>query len=490
MADVDTSSYVKPGALPVQKSMLEQAKQYGDMEQQKLSIDRNKLAYYNEQYQVMTDELSSLANDKNTTPQEVVTRLERRLKAINAQPKVIEQMRGTFANMPPGALGDNGTGNPTLSRQLDIISRQSQDANSRVNRLYGSPGSVDDGQATTPTRTGERGGPVPSGAPIQRQLPVGTNQVDNRRTLPDGSANPDFGQSVMRGPQPPALPPGATPVQGGLPSQYEYKLPIAKPQANTGVTPEATSNNQVVENRFGPATSLAPGVAEAASGAGTAAGVQLAAERNKAANFQRDIFPLAQAIPALEKLGTKGTGPGTETLNHVKSFVLSNVPGVKESDFGFGTVKDFDKAKKYLTDFVNQTGNSGTNDKLAAAFAGNPSVGISNAAAVDVAKAAMALRRMQQSKYLAFEDSNQQPDQASKFFANGTINYEVPGPEGTLARRSIKVSQIDPRAFGIDVMTDKAKKSLLEQLNKNPREKELFDRSLEIAMSHGYLVPK
>ena len=121
-----------------------------------------------------------------------------------------------------------------------------------------------------------------------------------------------------------------------------------------------------------------------------------------AARYQRDIFPLKEAIPALERLGTKGTGPGTETINNIKSFVLSNVPGVKESDFN-GTVGDYDKAKKYLTDFVNQTGSTGTNDKLAAAFAGNPSVHISNAAAQDVAKSALALRRMQQAQIIEFE---------------------------------------------------------------------------------------
>ena len=41
-----------------------------------------------------------------------------------------------------------------------------------------------------------------------------------------------------------------------------------------------------------------------------------------------------------------------------------------------------------------------------------------------------------------------------------------------------------------DNMTDKAKKVLLEQLNKNPREMDLFNKSLEVAQQHGYLTPQ
>ena len=68
-------------------------------------------------------------------------------------------------------------------------------------------------------------------------------------------------------------------------------------------------------------------------------------------------------------------------------------------------VATYERAKKYLTDFVNQNGSTGTNDKLAAGFAGNQSVNISSAAAVDVAKSALALRRMKQAQLDAFERS-------------------------------------------------------------------------------------
>ncbi len=143
------------------------------------------------------------------------------------------------------------------------------------------------------------------------------------------------------------------------------------------------------------------------------------------------------------------------------------VPGVKESDFN-GTVKDYDIAKKYLTDFVNQTGNSGTNDKLAAAFAGNPSVHISNAAAVDVAKSALALRRMKQAELISFEKSGL--------------------PEEDYQKYSVRFNnEQDPRAYGIDQMSPDNLKKLITGMSKD--ELATFKRSVEIAHNTKSIPP-
>jgi hypothetical protein len=224
-------------------------------------------------------------------------------------------------------------------------------------------------------------------------------------------------------------------------------------------------------------TGLPPGTSEAMK----ASGEQLAQERVRGGSFQRDVFPLMKALPALETLGTKGTGPGTETLNQVKSFLLSNVPGITEEKLS--SVKNFDEAKKYLTDFVNQTGNSGTNDKLAAAFAGNPSVHISNAAAVDVAKSALALRRMQHARYLAFEQSGLPESEFARWNAtNAVINPQVPGQPRTNY-------QLDPRAFGVDMMSYESRQKLKAELNKNAAEKAAFDASVKLAQDSGFITP-
>lgn len=225
-----------------------------------------------------------------------------------------------------------------------------------------------------------------------------------------------------------------------------------------------------------PMSSLPPGQAEAANVAGGASGGALGDARNRSLNYQQEINPLEQAIPALEKLGTKGTGPGTESINHLKSFVLSNVPGAD-----FKGLKDdvatYDKAKKYLTDFVNQNGNSGTNDKLAAAFAGNPSVNISNAAAVDVAKTALALRRFKQAQLTAFEASGR--------------------PDADFAKEAEKFARNhDPRAYGFDMMTMAERRKVLSSLPVGkkgpdgeypPGTQEFFKKQVTEALQQGII---
>lgn len=198
----------------------------------------------------------------------------------------------------------------------------------------------------------------------------------------------------------------------------------------------------------------------AAEKVGTGSGDQLSDDLRRASNFTREVFPLTQAIPALEKLGKTGTGPGTAELNNVKSFIQSlGLPG-----FDAEKIKKYDEANKYLTDFVNQNGNTGTNDKLAAAFAGNPSTKVSNAAAVDVAKAALALRRMQHAQTLAFQASGE--------------------PESHYTQWAAKWQNTqDPRAYGVDFMSPKAIKLLHDSLKGEERKK--FNESYKLAKQLG-----
>lgn len=209
-------------------------------------------------------------------------------------------------------------------------------------------------------------------------------------------------------------------------------------------------------------TALPPGVGEAQQAVGEASGRQLAGDLVASNNFRRSIYPLEQAIPALEQLGTTGTGPGTDQLNQVKSFLQSlGLPGFDQTK-----IKNYDEANKYLTDFVNQTGNSGTNDKLAAAFAGNPSTKISNAAAVDVAKSALALRRMQQAQVLQFQASGLPEAQYSKW-ASSWQNRQ------------------DPRAYGFDQMSPETQQKLVGSLKGPERQK--FLESLQVADQNGVI---
>lgn len=253
-----------------------------------------------------------------------------------------------------------------------------------------------------------------------------------------------FLQNIAIGPAGVATRTTAPPGPGGVPQS----APLGTINLAGGATP----------------VGQAPGVGTAAETAGGASGQLLAADRLRGSTFRREAYPLEQAIPALEKLGTTGTGPGTTELNNIKSFLQSaGIPGIDASK-----IKNFDEAQKYLTDFVNQTGNSGTNDKLAAAFAGNPSTKISNAAAVDVAKAALSLRRMDQAKLLEFQKTGLGPDQYADWAAKW-------------------VTKQDPRAFGIDLMKSGDVQKMIGSLK--GKERENFIASLRAAHENGLVTP-
>ena len=170
----------------------------------------------------------------------------------------------------------------------------------------------------------------------------------------------------------------------------------------------------------------------------------------------------------LEKLGRTGTGPATDEIQLIKSFLLSNVGSGFFTKEQIDNIKDFDEARKYLTDFVNQTGDKSTNDKLAASFEGNPSVHISNAAAVNVAKSALALRNQKQAMTLEFQKTGLPGQQFNKW-ASQWIN------------------QHDPRGFAVGMMTPEAKQQLRDQLEKATKaERNNFLNSARLAKQMGF----
>lgn len=272
-------------------------------------------------------------------------------------------------------------------------------------------------------------------------------------TLPPTThaTNPDLSQSYVGGTGNPAIQPPA-----GYPPAPGQSV---APKARTAPASPAPSNAGSVM------AAPAPGEAGAKEKTGVGSGAMLADERARAANYRREIYPLEQAIPALERLGKTGTGPGTEQVNQIKSFLQSaGVPGIDVQK-----IKDYDEAHKYLTDWVTANGDHSTNDKLAAAFASNASTKISNAAAADVAKAALALRRMKQAQLEEFE-------------ASGL-------PESQYGRWAAKWNrEQDPRVYGWDYMNDNQKKALLQSIIGPKRD--LFIMALHRAADNGFVDPQ
>lgn len=316
------------------------------------------------------------------------------------------------------------------------------DAGQKFSAQYGTPTMIDQGNALLPATVSPMTGVNSMGPPILKTL------------SPSELATP-----ATIGTTPEGQPITGTTGQLLEAANVNPLTAMPNPQPldpNNPLMPAAPSQPGVV-------TTLPAGEVAAMEETGRTAGQDLAAARIREANFQRDILPLNKAITSLEALGKTGTGPGTEQINEIKSFLQSmGVPGIDTE-----SIKSFDEARKYLTQYAQTAGDTGTNDKLAAAFAGNPSVGVSNAAAVDVAKTALALRKLQNAQLMVFEKSGQPASNFTKFAAQFNADQ-------------------DPRAYGIDMMNDDARATLINGLKGDERAK--FAKSLRTAIDLGLVT--
>ena len=180
--------------------------------------------------------------------------------------------------------------------------------------------------------------------------------------------------------------------------------------------------------------------------AGDASTAQFATERQAATEYPRRTLPLQKAIPLLEKLGTQGSGPGKKNVLRIASFLQSNGVQISDPD----KIKDYDELNKYLTDYVNQNGDRSTNDKFAAAFAGNPSVLFDTALSLDVAKTALGMMRFNQAAYQSAVNNHIAPNKYADY-------------------KNQFVSQVDPRAFGMDMMSPDALGELKREWGRSKR---------------------
>lgn len=442
------------------KSPVEVAGQFGQIantaQQNKLLQTQNQqsqMDLVNNQVGTIVNGFSSLASKPNLTAADFYTLGNTLVQQGALSPDVLA---AEMENIPQDATPEQ------LRQMATSYALRAQDAGARFAAQFGTPSMIDNGQTQTPVTVSPLTGIHPIGAPIQNMLTPA--QVSTPTTI--------------------GVTPGGQPITGTQGQLLEAAgvnpltgLPNAAPAPSTAATnalippaaavpPSAPAQLPQIGPVGGPGvvTSLPAGAVAAQEAVGSASGAQYANDLAQASAYQQNVLPLAKAIPALEALGTSGTGPGREQVNQIFSFLQSmGVPGIDPQG-----IKDFDEAKKYLVQFVNTNGNSGTNEKLAASFAGNPSVEISNAAAIDVAKTALALTRMQNAQVRAFQESGLPADKYSQ--AVSAWNAEQ-----------------DPRAFGVDLMTPEARASLINSLKGDERAR--FAASLRTAMQLGLVAP-
>jgi len=460
MADgtVDTSIYPKanPNSLIEtlgQVQALKNARETNkllQLQQQsgQVGLDQAKIDLAHQQYGRLSQFLGSLAQDPRiATPQghDILTQAtDQAVKQGWITPDIAKV---EIENMPSDPA--------QLPQYLQNLNVRVQDGQSQFAKIYGTPSTIDNGSQQLPVTVSPITGIRPIAAPIDNTVTPGQRAGLVETTGPRGERIIKTQGQVLEqaGVNP------LTAVPATAPTGQENRLIPSQPQGGAPASvqpPQAPPGGGVV-------ASPQAGQIEAQTKIASASADQFSTDTARERNFQSDIVPLQKAREALVRLGTTGTGPGTEQINEVKSFLVSQ--GVISPD---QSIKDFDEARKYLTQFARSAGDTGTNDKLAAAFAGNPNVGISNAASVDVLKTAMSLRRMQNAQVRAFSATGQNPAD----YGQWSTEFNA---------------QQDPVAYGFDLMDQKDRQKYFSGLNDADKTK--FVNSLNTATQLGLIAP-
>ncbi len=306
---------------------------------------------------------------------------------------------------------------------------------------------VDTGQRIVTAPTGTQMNPA-IGRAVQKEIPPTAEQ-------PGPNNQPTF-----RGTQPPST---GTDVQ--MPGQRAPQEDITKrilwPTNPTSggkpVTLAQPGDGTQYGVPRGGAAALAPGQAEPLTASGAAYAKDLAESRG----FAERMNPLKQAIPLLEKLGKTGVGPTTETIQHIKSAAQSlGLPVPNEK-----AITNYAEAKKYLSQNAAAVAPPGTNiPSVLNAFEANPNMQQPQQAAVELSKMLYGLGRLRQASVLAFQKTGlpagQYTDWASKW-----------------------APQQDVRGYIADLMTPQQRKDLLKSVPKGSAQAAKVAESYKTAKS-------
>lgn len=344
--DADTSSYPKPG-LPV--SPLDIAQKFGNLQQQKLQIDQSKLDQANQALGYMTRAMGSLGPDASKDDYEKVGQ-----NAVDMG-LVPQNMLSIYTQRLQAA--------PTAKDFFNEFITAAQGHQEQINYHLGQPGVVSNGQTDTPVATSVKPGfgQRPIGLPVQQQPP------------PTAIGNVN-GQPTALGAQPPQLAPGTVAQPTPLPVQRPGGLP-AGPITSPALQGQSSNfGGNVVAANVEPTTNAATGAPQAnPQPRGYAAGPppnfevgqkMYAVDQANATSKATALKPLEEAYDLAKSVST---GPGTETLNKARSYLVN--AGVIKADQTSPTVI-YAELNKNLAQFVDKNGSRSDAD-LAVKESGN-----------------------------------------------------------------------------------------------------------------------
>lgn len=472
MAELDTSFYPKAN----QNSLLDtlstvagiknaqETNKLLQLQQQQgnVALDQAKIEQAHKMYEGFVGLLGSVAQDPRVGtaagPQVIQGYADQAVKLGYITPEMRDQAMMTMPQNPA-----------EIPQWLQTMNVQALAGQERFGQIYGTPGTINNGSSILPVTSSSITGIRPIGAPIpqttspsERAELVPTTDAQGRTVLvPKGQMLQQAGVNPLTAvPETAPSSPANQLVPPPMPVQSQDLPPVGAPALAPPQTPVQAAQAQPA---VGVVTSPPAGEIEAQSRAAQASSDQYSQDTARERTYQQDIVPLQKVLPALEALGTTGTGPGTEQIQEIKSF-LTSMGIIAPTD----DLKNYDEARKYLVQYARGAGDTGTNDKLAAAFAGNPSLGISNAAAQDVVKTALSLRRMQNAQIRAFAATGQSPSGYGKWSTQWNADT-------------------DPVAYGFDLMKGPERAKYFKGLS--APEKQKFLQSLQTATALGIVAP-
>lgn len=454
MAEVDTSSYLKPAALPVQKSVLDQVQQYQAIDSGKLTIDRQKLDNTNQALGYMTRAMGSLG--PNATKEEYLAVGQNAVKMGLVPPQMLQTYEERLQKAPTAGAFYNEfvTSAAEHQKQLDYH--------------LGQPGTMDTGNAVQPVRTSQQPGfgIRSAGLPIAKQQGPDTPEYDENN------------QPRYRGVKPAVTAPGMATAPPALPVTRPAGAPatvpvgpitdpaIAGPSKNFGGNVvSANAEPPTFTNRFEPATGPQGGKS-GPSPLFEEGKKQLVADQNIATEKMTAVKP---ALLALKLLPGLQSGPGTEQWNKAVAFLKAQ--NVINTDQENDKTVVYQEANKYLSQYLKGRGGRSDAD-LAAAEKSSPNVGVQlNPALQNLTRSAIAQDRVEAARPNAFQGTK----------------YEDYGKH-----RSTFPQSVDERAFVLDLMPEAERTKLVDKMHqtykKNPKDAEAikFFNSLDIAKKQGF----
>jgi hypothetical protein len=287
------------------------------------------------------------------------------------------------------------------------------------------------------------------GIEITVNTPLTVPMVD---VLYQQGALPQSGQRVPQGGVPGSMGPGNYPAPspaapptsppGTMPTVPAVRAPASAP--GTIPLPPGAGGTPVV-------TGLPPGTAESNA-------ADVAAYKAAQMGLPERQTAVQSLIKAKEALELVNTGRGSDTLNRMKSLILTLTPGANPNEV---SVMNYDLAHKYLVDYARRAAGAGGTD-LARQLGTESNAStdpISNAAALNVVKT--------------------------------NIGRERQGIAGTMLAPSTGIgygahignhaNDTDPRAFAFDHYTPQERQALITELKKDPAAWKKFQHSLELA---------